>query len=298
MSSATNILSVLIVTYQSLNEIVGCLESIPSTLSQGAVEVILVDNDSGDGTAELVEQKFRHVTLIRAGGNLGFSRSNNLAFARSTGQVILYLNPDTIVNPDALESCLTRVINEPNLGIISPKLVQGDGTLDLACRRSIPSIWDGFTRATGLAKFFPKVRLFAGYNLTYLPDNETYPVGCVNGAFMMVRRNVLDQIGLLDEQFFMYGEDLDLCYRCQQAGFQVIYDGRHTIVHLKGQSSAKNYRAASRQIFIATEQFYQKNFNPRNSYLTRLKYRSLFFLWRALAKTIAVLIGYKRSRPL
>ncbi len=298
MSSATNILSVLIVTYQSVNEIVGCLESIPSTLSLGSVEVVLVDNDSGDGTAELVEKQFPHVTLIRAGGNLGFSRSNNLAFVRSTGQVILYLNPDTVVNTSALESCLTRIINEPNIGIISPKLVQGDGTLDLACRRSIPSIWDGFTRATGLAKFFPKVRPFAGYNLTFLPEDETYPVGCVNGAFMMVRRSVLDQIGLLDEQFFMYGEDLDLCYRCQQAGFQVIYDGRHTIIHLKGQSSAKNYRAASRQIFVATEQFYQKNFNPRNSALTRWKYRSLFFLWRALAKTIAVLIGYKRSRPL
>ncbi len=298
MSSATNILSVLIVTYQSVNEIVGCLGSIPFTLSLGLVEVVLVDNDSNDGTAELVEKQFPHVTLIRAGGNLGFSRSNNLAFARSTGQVILYLNPDTIVNTPALESCLTRIINEPSIGIISPKLVQGDGTLDLACRRSIPSIWDGFTRATGLAKFFPKVRLFAGYNLTFLPENETYPVGCVNGAFMMVRRDVLDQIGLLDEQFFMYGEDLDLCYRCQQARFQVIYDGRHTIIHLKGQSSAKNYRAASRQIFIATEQFYQKNFNPRNSVLTRWKYHSLFLLWRALAKTIAVLIGYKRSRPL
>ncbi|HEX8372236.1 MAG TPA: glycosyltransferase family 2 protein [Chthoniobacterales bacterium] len=298
MSQDPNILSVLIVTYESADEIGGCLSSLPRETSFGKVEVIVVDNDSKDGSADLVERDFPHVRLIRAGGNFGFSRSNNLAYAEATGRVILFLNPDTVSNTPALEACLSRVLQEPQVGIISPKLVLANGTLDLACRRSIPSVWDGFTRATGLAKFFPKVKAFAGYNLTYLPENETYPVGAVNGAFMMIRREVLETIGLLDEQFFMYGEDLDLCFRCQKAGFQVIYDGRHTITHLKGQSSAKNYRSASRQIFVATEQFYQKNFNPNNSLLTRWKYHSLFFLWRVMAATLAFLLGYKRSRPL
>ena len=298
MSSAANILSVLIVTYDSANEIVGCLESIPTRLTSGNVEIIVVDNDSQDGTAELVEKRFPNIRLIRAGGNLGFSRSNNVAYQHSTGRVILYLNPDTVVNSPALESCLTRIISEPKLGILSPRLIQADGSLDLACRRSIPSVWDGFTRASGLAKFFPHVKWFAGYNLTYLPENGTYPVGSVNGAFMMIRREVLEKIGFLDEQFFMYGEDLDLCFRCHQAGYEVIYDGRQTIVHLKGQSSAKNYRNASRQIFVSTEQFYQKNFNPNHSSVTRWKYRCLFWLWRAFAATIALIVGHKRARPL
>lgn len=298
MSSEANILSVLIVSYESAGEIVGCLESIPTRLTFGTVEVIVVDNDSKDATTEIIENKFPHVRLIRAGGNLGFSHSNNLAYPHTTGRVILYLNPDTIVNTAALESCLTRIITEPKLGILSPRLIQADGSLDLACRRSIPSVWDGFTRASGLAKFFPNVKCFAGYNLTYLPENGTYPVGSVNGAFMMIRRDVLDEVGLLDEQFFMYGEDLDLCFRCHRAGYQVIYDGGQTIVHLKGQSSAKNYRTASRQIFIATEQFYQKNFNPNHSAIIRWKYRCLFWLWRAFAATIALLVGHKRARPL
>lgn len=292
------ILSVLIVTYESANEIVACLESIPSELSLGKVEILVVDNDSRDGTPELVEKQFPYISLIRAGGNLGFSRGNNLAYAKCTGQTILYLNPDTVVNAEALESCLKRLLDEPNIGIISPKLVQADGTLDLACRRSIPSIWDGFTRATGLARLFPQSKFFAGYNLTYLSDDDTYPVGCVNGAFMMIRRDILDKIGLLDEQFFMYGEDLDLCYRCQQAALLVVYDGRYKIIHLKGQSSAKNYRMASKQIFFATEQFYLKNFNPHGSLLVKMKYHSFFLLWRMLSKIIAVLVGHKKARPL
>lgn len=292
------ILSILIVTYESAHEIGNCLASIPAALSVGLVEVIVVDNDSKDGTPTLVETRFPSVHLIRAGSNLGFSKSNNIAYRKSHGKVILYLNPDTVVSAEALDACLGRVLAEPKIGILSPRLVQGDGSLDLACRRSIPSIWDGFSRATGLAKMFPKKKIFAGYNLTYLPELETYPVGCVNGAFMMLRRETLEEIGTFDEQFFMYGEDLDLCFRCQQAGYQVIYDGRHTITHLKGQSSAKHYRSAARQIFVATEQFYQKNFNPTGSPWVRLKFHLLFLIWRGLARLVAGITGHKKARPI
>ena len=173
-----------------------------------------------------------------------------------------------------------------------------DGAIDPACRRSIPTIWDGFTRATGLARLFPQSRSLAGYNLTYLPERGSYIVGAVNGAFMMMPRRVLEQVGSFDEQFFMYGEDLDLCHRCERAGFAVVYDGRHSIVHLKGRSSSKNYRVWSEQLFISTEQFFQKHFNPRNSWWIGLRYRVLLRLWYRMSRFLARRRGHTLARPL
>lgn len=291
-------LSVLIVTYQSAHEIAACLESIPRQLRERPVEIIVADNHSSDDTLEVIASAFSGVRLLPLQENAGFSKANNLALAAARGEIILYLNPDTIVNATALEACLDRLENEPRIGIISPRLVMEDGVLDLACRRSIPTIWDGFTRASGLARIFPHWRLFAGYNLTYLPEDGTYDVGAVNGAFMMIRREILERIGALDEQFFMYAEDLDLCYRCQQAGFAVVYDGRTSIIHFKGRSSSKNHRVLSKQVFAATAQFYEKHFNPGKSTLVRLTYRLLLWFWYLFSSVQAVLRGKKSARPL
>ena len=148
-----------------------------------------------------------------------------------------------------------------------------------------------------MSKVFPKSKLFAGYNLTYLPEDGTYDVGAVNGAFMMITRRVLEKIGPLDERFFMYGEDLDFCYRCRLAGYQVVYDGRYSIIHYKGRSSAQNYRVLSRQIFTATEQFYQKHFNPSQSRVTLWKYRVLLRLWYIFSQLRGALKGSKAARP-
>jgi N-acetylglucosaminyl-diphospho-decaprenol L-rhamnosyltransferase len=229
--------------------------------------------------------------------NCGFSSANNRALALAVGEVILFLNPDTKVNLTAITACLDRLAADPSIGIISPRLLLGDGEIDLACRRSIPTIWDGFTRASGLARIFPHRRIFAGYNLTYLPERGTYPVGAVNGAFMMIPRSVLEVIGSLDERFFMYGEDLDLCYRCHKAGWSVVYEGGVSIIHYKGRSSSKNHRALSKQIFTATEQFYEKHFNPRESILVRMTYRVLLQLWYAFSRLQAFARGDRSARP-
>jgi GT2 family glycosyltransferase len=292
------ILSVIIVTYRSRAEISACLGSIPREIDGGEVEVFVVENASGDGIGELVRERFPWVRLMEPGANLGFSKANNLAYDLAGGECVLFLNPDTISNRASYEHCLGRLRAEPDIGFISPRLVMANGEMDLACRRSIPTSWDGFCRALGLAGRFPKVALFSGYNLTHLPVDGTYSVGAVNGAFMMARRAVLRRIGVFDEQFFMYGDDLDLCYRATQAGYRVVYDGGCEIVHLKGMSSSQEPEKMAREVFRGTEQFYRKHFNPSRSRWVTWRYAAMFRAWQTLARVKARLLGYKRARPL
>jgi hypothetical protein len=292
-----SLLSIIIVAYQSRDEIGPCLASLPREIAGGAVEVIVVDNFPGDDTGEIVRRDFPWVRYVAPGANLGFGRANNLGYGQSSGACVLFLNPDTISNTDALEHCVRRLQTEPNIGLISPKLVQADSSMDLACRRSIPTLWDGFCRASGLAAAFPKTRLFAGYNLTHLPENGTYDVGAINGAFMMTRRAVLDRVGLFDEAFFMYGDDLDLCIRVARAGYRVVYDGRVQITHLKGLSVAKEWEAMSTAIFDANREVYLKHFNPRGSALVRWKYQLAFGAWKIMALVVARLSRYRRVKP-
>ena len=294
----TPILSILIVAYRSREEIGPNLASLPRQLLGRSVEVVVVDNSPGDGTGALIAERFPGVTYVDPGTNLGFGRGNNLAFARSSGECVLYLNPDTVMDPAALEHCVRRVLAEPDLGLISPCLRQADGRMDLACRRSIPTLWDGFCRAAGLAARFPKIKLFSGYNLTHLPDDGTYDVGAINGAFMLGRREVLARVGGFDETFFMYGDDLDLCIRVRQAGLRVVYDGRHSIIHLKGMSVARDFDRMSTAIFDANRDVYLKHYNPRGSRWVKWKYCAAFGAWKHLARLRARLRGHRRVRPL
>jgi len=300
------ILSIIIVAYKSRTEIAACLDSIPSKVAGGAVEVIVVDNSVGtaDAVGAIVCERFPQVRLIDPPGNVGFGRANNLGYRASTGACVLFLNPDTVCNTVALDHCLARVQAEPDLGMISPRLVLADGTIDLACRRSIPTLWDGFCRACGLAGAFPSVALFAGYNLTHLAVDGAYDVGAINGAFMLGRREVFDRVAgpspgeVFDERFFMYGDDLDLCIRVARAGYRIVYDGRVQITHLKGVSVARDFDRMSTAIFDANRDVYLKHFNPRDSALVRLKYRLAFGLWKRVALLRGRLRGHRRVRPL
>ncbi len=301
------LLSIIIVAYKSRAEIGACLGSIPRALARadgaaGAVEVVVVDNSPGDGAGDLVRRDFPGVLYLPAATNLGFGRANNLGFGHTRGEFVLFLNPDTVVNASALNHCLARLREEPALGLISPRLEQADGAMDLACRRSIPTWWDGFCRASGLAAAFPGTRLFAGYNLTYLPADGTHDVGAINGAFMLAPRRVLAAVAptgeVFDERFFMYGDDLDLCIRVARAGYRIVYDGRERITHLKGLSVAKDFERMAPAIFDANREVYLKHFNPRGSRLVHWKYTAAFGLWKAVALTRARLRGHRRVRPL
>ena len=297
MPEAPPVLSIIIVAYRSRNEIGPCLASLPGTLGGRGVEVVVVDNSPGDGTGELVWRDFPHVCYLAPGGNLGFGRANNLGYRHTSGECILFLNPDTVCNLAALAQGVARMRAEPALGLFSPRLVLADGTMDLACRRSIPTLWDGFCRASGLAAAFPRTARFAGYNLTHRPADGTYEVGAINGAFMLARREVLERVGLFDEAFFMYGDDLDLCIRVARAGYQIVYDGRVQITHLKGVSVAKDYDRMARAIFDANRDVYLKHFNPHGSRLVRWKYRAAFGLWKAVALLRAQRSDHRRVRP-
>ena len=325
------VLSIIIVAYKSRDEIGRCLGSLPRELGGREVEIIVVDNSPGDGTGDLMRRDFPWVRQVAAPENLGFGRANNLGFRQTSGECVLFLNPDTISDPTALGHCVRRLQAEPEIGLISPKLVLADGSMDLACRRSIPTLWDGFCRATGLAAVFPKAKLCAGYNLTYLPADGTCEVGAINGAFMMGRRAVLECVaeqsgmGILpmsgrssqttgvgdplagacgyspvvfDEAFFMYGDDLDLCIRVARAGYRIVYDGRVQITHLKGVSVEKDYDRMARAIFDANRDVYLKHFNPRGSRLVAWKYRLAFGAWKLFARLRARISGYRRVKPI
>ncbi len=291
------ILSVIIVAYKSRDEIGACLASLSSHLKGRPVQVIVIDNSPGDGTGVLVGTHFPKVIYRVPPENLGFGRANNLGLSLANGETILFLNPDTVSNDATLEHCLDRLAADATIGLISPQLVLADGSMDLACRRSIPTLWDGFARASGLAARFPRSGFFSRYNLTHLPSDGTYDVGAINGAFMMIPRRVLATVGGFDEAFFMYGDDLDLCIRVSRAGFRIVYDGRVTLVHLKGVSVSKDYALMSTAIFDANRDVYLKHFNPRHSFLVRWKYQFAFWLWKRIGGMRAAMRGHRKVRP-
>lgn len=293
------LLSIVIVAYQSRAEIGPCLASLPPAIDGGATEVLVVDNSPGDGAGDLIRAEYPKVQYLAAPENLGFGRASNRGYAASRGEFVLFLNPDTVANAPALAHCLRRLRDDPRLGLVSPRLVQADGTMDLASRRSIPTLWDGFCRAAGLAGRFPHRRWFAGYNLTHLPPEGTYDVGAINGAFMLAPRRVLQSVApdgaVFDERFFMYGDDLDLCIRVARAGWRIVYDGRVSITHLKGMSVGRDYDRMSRAIFDANRDVYLKHFGT--SALARARYRAAFGLWKWVALLRARRRGYRRVRP-
>ncbi|BET69679.1 hypothetical protein ASA1KI_45970 [Opitutales bacterium ASA1] len=300
----TPVLSIVVVAYRSREEIGACVRSLPREIDGRAVEAVVVDNSLGsDGTPEVVRREASHVRCLVPEENLGFGRGNNLGFAATSGECVLFLNPDTVCDAAALEHCVRRVRREPEIGLISPRLVMADERMDLACRRSIPTAWDGFCRAAGLAATFPRTKLFSGYNLTHLPERGSYDVGAINGAFMLGRRAFLESVAeprphaVFDERFFMYGDDLDLCIRVRKAGGRIVYDGTVEITHLKGMSVGRDFERMSRAIFDANRDVYLKHFNPRGSRLTAWRYRVMFGLWKRVALLRASLRGHRRVRP-
>jgi GT2 family glycosyltransferase len=294
------LLSIVIVAYKSRDEIGACLAALPRSLAGRAVEVVVVDNSPGDGAGEIVRRDFGWVDYVAAERNLGFGRANNRGYARTRGEFLLFLNPDTVCHAPALAHCLARLRAEARIGLISPRLELADGSMDLACRRSIPTLWDGFCRASGLAAAWPNTAIFSGYNLTHRPADGTYEVGAINGAFMLAPRRVLTAVApdgaVFDEAFFMYGDDLDLCIRVARAGWKIVYDGGVRITHLKGVSVAKDYDAMARAIFDANREVYLKHFGGTR--LARWKWTAAFAGWRQVALLRARLRGQRQVRPL
>lgn len=261
-------ISVVIVNYNVKDFLQQALLSLRKALAPFRAEIFVVDNASHDGSAEMVGERFPDVHLIRSRKNLGFARANNLALRRAKGDFFVLLNPDTIVQEDTFVRLLEFMARHPDAGMASCKVLNPDGSLQLACRRSYPTPWVAFTRLTGLSYLFPNSKLFGKYNMTYLPEDEISPVEAISGSFMMVRREVVEQVGLLDEQFFLYGEDLDWCYRVIQAGWQIYYVPTTQIIHFKGESSKQSQFDSLLVFNQAMALFVKKHFRKRYYFLT------------------------------
>lgn len=226
-------------------------------------EVIVVDNASVDGSVEMVRQRFPHVIIIANDANLGFAKSSNQGIQKARGKIIVLLNPDTIVQEDTFHETIRFFQEHPQVGLLGCKILNPDGSLQLACRRSFPTPWVAFTKLSGLSYLLSGSRLFGRYNLTYLDPDQTYEVEAISGSFMAARRKTIEQVGMLDESFFMYGEDLDWCYRIGTAGWKVMYYPGTQIIHFKGESSKKAKFDSLRAFYQAMVLFAQKHFRKR-----------------------------------
>ncbi|HRI45819.1 MAG TPA: glycosyltransferase [Ignavibacteriaceae bacterium] len=265
-------LSIIIVNYNVKEFIQNLLHSIQQASKNLKVEVIIVDNASDDGSIELISEKFPWVKLIINKENLGFSKANNIGLKIAAGKYLLLLNPDTLVQEDTFEKMISFFESNSKVGMAGCKILNPDGTLQLACRRSFPGPWTSFCKVSGLSSLFPKSRLFARYNLTYLDENQTYEVDAISGSFMMVNREVYEKIGGLDEIFFMYGEDLDWCYRVQKAGYKVYYFHGTQIIHYKGESTKRSSLDETKIFYDAMHLFVKKHL--ASSFLVELILRS------------------------
>jgi len=254
-------LSIIIVNYNVKEFVLNLLGSISKASSNLSSEIFVVDNASDDGSVEAVKEKYPSVTLIDNKKNIGFGAANNQALEKANGKYFLLINPDTIVREDTFSKMISFFEKNLNCGIAGCKVLNPDGSLQLACRRGFPGPWTSFTKVMGLSRIFPKSKLFARYNLTYLDENQTYEVDAISGAFMMLRKEVYQKIGGFDPQFFMYGEDLDLCYRTQKAGYKVYYVHDTEIIHYKGESTKRSSIDETKVFYDAMHLFVKKHFS-------------------------------------
>jgi GT2 family glycosyltransferase len=259
-------LSVLVLNYNTRDHLRTCLVSLfaeDSTRFSGgpiSTEVIVVDNASTDGSADMVAAEFPEVTLIRSPRNGGFAYGNNQALSRARGAAVLLLNPDTVMPRGGLPRFLERLSAHPEAGIIGPKLLEPNGSMHLACRRSFPTPAIAFYRLSGLSRLFPRSPRFGRYNLTFVDPDVPLEVDSVCGACLLVRRAVIDRIGLLDERFFMYGEALDWCLRTRAAGWTVRYEPDIVVQHQHGAASRKRALRTTFHFFRAMDLFYDKHY--------------------------------------
>jgi hypothetical protein len=253
-------LSVVIVNYNTRDLLRDCLHSALESRGSISFEVAVVDNASTDGSVEMARSEFPQVRLIASAVNGGYAYANNLGLkAAQQARYYLLLNPDTVLPPSALADMVAYMDGKPDAGIAGPRLVLTDGGLDLACRRGFPSPAVSLYRLSGLSRLFPKSRRFGRYNMTYLNPDEEAEVDSVVGAFMMVRAEAMAQAGLLDEAFFMYGEDIDWAFRIKQAGWKVYYNPAVTVLHYK-RAASRHSRRAQYEFQRAMLIFYRKHY--------------------------------------
>ena len=284
-------LSIIIINYKTKDLTLQTLTSIfKADPPSGKMEVFLIDNHSQDDTPVTVKQQFPQVKQILSSTNLGFAGGNNLGLRQAKGRYILLLNSDTIIEPDTLTVMIKYMDANPQVGLSTCRVELADGRIDPASHRGFPTPWASLTYYLGLEKFFPHSPLLAQYHQGWKDLTQVHEIDSPVGAFFFLRKSALNQVGLLDEAFFMYAEDLDLAFRIKKSGWQVMYVPLTTITHLKGasgiNSTDKSKKIITTKAFFDTmKTFYQKHY--RKKYLFFIRW--LVFLGIDLVKTIKII---------
>ena len=275
-------ISIIIVSYNVCSYLRQCLQSIYQSNEFGAFEIIVVDNYSYDESCQMVLNEFSQITLIKNKENLGFAKAVNIGIDKAAGEFICILNPDTLISDNTFKTLLEHISQNPKTGCIGPKILNPNGTLQLACKRSFPSPLTAFFKFIGLSRLFPTSSLFGRYNLTYLNENEIHTVDALSGSFMLFPQNIVDEVGKLDESFFMYGEDLDFCYRIQNAGYNIVYNPQTSIIHYKGESVKSAPYDMIEIFYSALYKFYHK-------------YSNQFPSWKFLRSVVSLGITFRKT---
>ena len=260
-------LSVVIVNYQTFELTKNTINSIFEYSYPFSLEVIVVDNASGDDSLSRLKDYFNeNVTFIASKENNGFAAGNNQALKIARGKYVLLLNSDTVVWENTLEDIYNYMERHKDVGAAGCRVVLENGELDKACKRSFPNVKNSFFRLFHI----PTNSKDDNYNLDDLPDDEVYEIDCLTGAFMFIRKEALDEVGFLDETFFMYGEDIDLCFRIKGAGWKIIYYGKSRITHLKGASSKKQKSKLIYEFYRAMYIYYKKHHANDSSFIVNI----------------------------
>ena len=269
-------ITVIIVNYRVKYYLAQCLHSVVKAMEGIEGQVIVVDNDSQDDSVDFNRQLYPQVQFIENKENMGFARANNVAIRESDSEYVLLLNPDTIVNERLLRDCIDLLDGNPAIGATGVRMLCENGWFAPESRRGVPTPFTAFCKMVGLTRLFPKSRVFGRYYMKYLDEFATTPIEIISGACMFIRRSVLDECGLLDEDFFMYGEDIDLSFRMLQTGKQNYYIPSR-IMHYKGESTHKN---SFRYVYVFYEAmyiFFRKHYSNYN-WILSIPIRSAIYL--------------------
>ena len=285
-------LSVVIVNYNVKHFLEQCLHAVLKASENLETEIFVVDNNSVDGSCQMVREKFPRVILIENKINLGFSKANNQAIRQSNGEYVLLLNPDTVVEEHSFEKICAFMDEHPEAGGLGVKMIDGKGHFLPESKRGLPTPKVAFYKIFGLSALFPRSKEFSRYHLGHLDNNQTHEVEILAGAFMLMRKKALDEVGLLDEDYFMYGEDIDLSYRLVLGGYKNYYFAGTTIIHYKGESTKKGSVNYVRMFYNAMIIFAQKHFSKGNAKIYRILinmaiyFRAFLALCSRFVKTI------------
>jgi len=260
-------ISIIIVNYNTYELTAQAIQSVYNTNTSYSYEIIVVDNNSSDDSIPILSNRYPNVHFIKNISNEGFSKANNQGIQVSKGRYILLLNSDTIIEEDTLETMIRYMDERPNVGASGCKVVLPTGELDKACKRGFPHPSAAFYYLSGFSKKHPENPKYNQYHLSHLDPDIEHSVDSLVGAFMMVRKETINEVGMLDETFFMYGEDIDWCYRIKEAGWKIIYNPSAYITHLKGASSKKKPLKIIYEFHRAMYIFHRKHYHPRHNFI-------------------------------